>query len=251
MIDTHCHFNDEAFDNDLDDVIKRSNDNNVNKIIIVGFSNETNKKAIKIVNDYDCCYLAIGLHPEEANNVNDKDLIELEELIKSNKPVAIGECGLDYYWVKDNKEKQKWLFRKQIELSIKYDLPLIIHSRDAISDTLDVLKEYSNIRGVMHSYSGSYEMAKEFIKIGFYIGVGGVITFKNAKTLVNVVEQIELDKILLETDCPYLTPVPYRGKRNESSYIPFIAEKIAELKNVDKNEVSRITDNNSEALFKI
>lgn len=251
MIDTHCHFNDEAFDNDLDDVIKRANDNKVNKIIIVGFSNETNKKAIKIVNDYDCCYLAIGIHPEEANNVSDTDLMELEELIKSNKPVAIGECGLDYYWIKDNKEKQKWLFRKQIELSIKYKLPLIIHSRDAISDTLEVLKEYDNIRGVMHSYSGSYEMVKEFIKKGFYIGVGGVITFKNAKTLVNVVEQIDLDKILLETDCPYLTPVPYRGKRNESSYIPYIAEKIAEIKNVDKDEVSRITDNNVRALFKI
>lgn len=251
MIDTHCHFNDEAFDNDLDEVINKAIANKVEKIIIVGYSDKSNKRAIEITEKYDCCYLAIGLHPEVANEVDDNDISKLEELIKIHKPIAIGECGLDYYWVKDNKDKQKWLFRKQIELSKKYNLPLIIHSRDAIFDTLEVLKEYDGIKGVMHSYSGSAEMVNDFIKRGFYISVGGVVTFKNAKALVNVVEKTNLENILLETDCPYLTPVPFRGKRNESSYIPYIAEKIASIKSVSIEDVSNITDKNVKALFNI
>ena len=251
MIDTHCHFNDEAYFNDLDLVINKALDNDVKKLIIVGFDNQTIERAIKITNDYECCYLAIGYHPEVANDINEEDLIKLEELIIKNKPVAIGEIGLDYYWVKDNKDKQKWLFRKQIELAKKYNLPIIIHSRDAIADTLEIVKEFDGIKGVMHAYSGSLEMAKEFIKKGFYLGIGGVITFNNAKSLKEVVMNIDLSKILLETDCPYLTPVPFRGKRNESSYIPLIAKKIAEIKEISIEEVSNITDENVKTLFNI
>lgn len=251
MIDTHCHFNDEAYFNDLDLVINKALDNDVKKLIIVGFDNQTIERAIKITNDYECCYLAIGYHPEVANDINEEDLIKLEELIIKNKPVAIGEIGLDYYWVKDNKDKQKWLFRKQIELAKKYNLPIIIHSRDAIADTLEIVKEFDGIKGVMHAYSGSLEMAKEFIKKGFYLGIGGVITFNNAKVLKEVVMNIDLSKILLETDCPYLTPVPFRGKRNESSYIPLIAKKIAEIKEISIEEVSNITDENVKTLFNI
>ena len=251
MIDTHCHFNDEAYFNDLDLVINKALDNDVKKLIIVGFDNQTIERAIKITNDYECCYLAIGYHPEVANDINEEDLIKLEELIIKNKPVAIGEIGLDYYWVKDNKDKQKWLFRKQIELAKKYNLPIIIHSRDAIADTLEIVKEFDGIKGVMHAYSGSLEMAKEFIKKGFYLGIGGVITFNNAKSLKEVVMNIDLSKILLETDCPYLTPVPFRGKRNESSYIPLIAKKISEIKEISIEEVSNITDENVKTLFNI
>lgn len=251
MIDTHCHFNDEAYFNDLDLVINKALDNDVKKLIIVGFDNQTIERAIKITNDYECCYLAIGYHPEVANDINEEDLIKLEELIIKNKPVAIGEIGLDYYWVKDNKDKQKWLFRKQIELAKKYNLPIIIHSRDAIADTLEIVKEFDGIKGVMHAYSGSLEMAKEFIKKGFYLGIGGVITFNNAKSLKEVAMNIDLSKILLETDCPYLTPVPFRGKRNESSYIPLIAKKIAEIKEISIEEVSNITDENVKTLFNI
>lgn len=251
MIDTHCHFNDEAYFNDLDLVINKALDNDVKKLIIVGFDNQTIERAIKITNDYECCYLAIGYHPEVANDINEEDLIKLEQLIIKNKPVAIGEIGLDYYWVKDNKDKQKWLFRKQIELAKKYNLPIIIHSRDAIADTLEIVKEFDGIKGVMHAYSGSLEMAKEFIKKGFYLGIGGVITFNNAKSLKEVVMNIDLSKILLETDCPYLTPVPFRGKRNESSYIPLIAKKIAEIKEITIEEVSNITDENVKTLFNI
>lgn len=251
MIDTHCHFNDEAYFNDLDLVINKALENDVKKLIIVGFDNQTIERAIKITNDYECCYLAIGFHPEVANEINEKDLKGLEELIIKNKPIAIGEIGLDYYWVKDNKDKQKWLFRKQIELAQKYNLPIIIHSRDAISDTLEIVKEFDRIKGVMHAYSGSLEMAKEFIKKGFYLGIGGVVTFNNAKTLKEVVSNIDLSKMLLETDCPYLTPVPFRGKRNESSYIPLIAKKIAEIKEISMEEVSNITDENVKTLFNI
>lgn len=251
MIDTHCHFNDEAYFNDLDSVIKKALNNDVKKLIIVGFDNPTIERAIKITNDYECCYLAIGFHPEVANEINEEDLKELEKLIIKNKPIAIGEIGLDYYWVKDNKDKQKWLFRKQIELAKKYNLPIIIHSRDAISDTLEIVKEFEGVKGVMHAYSGSLEMAKEFIKRGFYLGIGGVVTFNNAKVLKEVVSNIDLSKILLETDCPYLTPVPFRGKRNESSYIPLIAKKISEIKEISIEEVSNITDENVKTLFNI
>lgn len=251
MIDTHCHFNDEAYFNDLDSVIKKALNNDVKKLIIVGFDNPTIERAIKITNDYECCYLAIGFHPEVANEIDEDDLKKLEELIIKNKPIAIGEIGLDYYWVKDNKDKQKWLFRKQIELAKKYNLPIIIHSRDAISDTLEIVKEFEGVKGVMHAYSGSLEMAKEFIKRGFYLGIGGVVTFNNAKVLKDVVSNIDISKILLETDCPYLTPVPFRGKRNESSYIPLIAKKISEIKEISIEEVSNITDENVKTLFNI
>lgn len=251
MIDTHCHFNSEDFEKDLDEVIKNAINNNVNKLIIVGFDKKTNDKALEISNKYSFCYPTCGIHPEEANNTTNEDFIALEERIKTGKYYAVGECGLDYYWISDNKERQKEIFRFQIELSIKYSLPLIIHLRDAFKDTLDILKEYPMAKGVMHGFSGSVESMNEFIKLGFYIALGGPVTFKNAVTPKEVAKAIPLDKLLLETDCPYLTPHPFRGKRNESAYVKIICEKIAELKELPFDVIDEATTNNAIKLFKL
>lgn len=251
-IDTHAHLFDDAFDDDREEVISRIVENNINKVIIVGFSKETNLKALALSAKHSFMYPTIGYHPSEANEINEDDLIILEEQIKNNKIYAIGECGLDYYWVKDNKEQQKWLFKAQIELSIKYNLPLVIHCRDAINDVYEILKEYKGkTRFVMHCYSGSFEMAKEFIKLGGYISLGGPVTFKNAVTPKEVALGISLDRLMVETDCPYLAPHPYRGKRNETSYVRLVIEQIASLLEREVTEVEEILDKNSMLFFNI
>lgn len=251
MIDTHCHFNTEQFENDLDNVINNAKNNGVIKLIVVGFDDDTNEKALKIADKYDFCYPTCGIHPEVVNEIDDKDFIKLEERIKTNRYVAIGECGLDYYWVTDNKEKQKEVFIKQIELSIKYHLPLVIHMREASQDMYDILKEYKDAFGVMHGFSGSVEMMDKFVKLGFYIALGGPVTFKNAIIPKEVAKKVPLDKLLLETDCPYLTPHPYRGKRNESAYIKLICEEIAKLKEVNYKIIEEASTNNAIKLFNL
>ena len=251
-IDTHAHLFDDAFNLDREEVINRIIESNINKVVIVGFSKETNLKALELASKYAFMYPIMGYHPSEANEIDDMDLVLLEQQINENKIYAIGECGLDYYWVKDNKEKQKWLFKKQIELSIKHDLPLVIHCRDAISDTYELLKEYKGkVRFVMHCYSGSLEMAKEFVKLGGYISLGGPVTFKNAVTPKEVATGIPLDRLMVETDCPYLAPHPYRGKRNETSYVKLVIECISTLLNRDFLEVEAILDNNSNLFFNL
>jgi len=209
---------------------------------------QSNKEVLDLIEKYDYVYGAIGFHPNDLNDIKDEDYIFLENNIKNNKIVAIGEIGLDYHYEDTNKKSQKEHFIRQLELAIKYDLPVIIHSRDSIQDTYDILKKYP-VRGVLHCYSGSLEMAKKFIKLGFLISVGGIVTFKNAKNIIEVIKGIDLSYILLETDCPYLTPEPYRNKKNEPMHIPIIANKIAEIKGVSVEVVKDVTTNNAIALF--
>ena len=251
MIDTHSHLFEDDFKDDIDNCIQRAKDNNIEKIILVGFSYTTNRQAQELAKKYDIFYPTAGVHPEEA----DKDYLdkfnELKEFIKNNKVYAIGECGLDYYWDITYKEEQKELLKLQCELAIELDLPIIIHMRDATKDTYDILKEYKGLRGVMHCYSGSYEMAKEFIKLGFYISLGGPVTFKNAKEPKIIAKEIPLDRLLIETDCPFLAPTPFRGKRNESSYVKYVCEEIANIRGISKEEVDLATTQNAKNLFKI
>lgn len=252
MIDTHSHLFEEEFENDIDQCVLRCKDNNINKVVLVGFSDETNLKAQKLSKKYDIFYPTAGVHPSEADANYLDTFNRLVEFIKNNKVYAIGECGLDYHWDITYKDQQKELFKLQIELAIKLDLPIIIHCRDAIADTYEILKEYKNkLKGVMHCYSGSYEMAQEFIKLGLYISLGGPVTFKNAKEPKRVAQNIDINKLLIETDCPFLAPVPYRGQRNESSYVLNVANEIAQLRQISLDELDNITTANAEYLFKI
>lgn len=252
MIDTHSHLFAEEFNNDLEECIQRCKNNGVNKLLLVGFCKETNRKAQMLYKNYDIFYPTAGMHPSEATDDYLDKLEDLYSFVENNKVYAIGECGLDYHYGKDNIDIQKKLFKAQVELSIKKDLPIIIHMRDATKDTYDILKEYAGkIKGVMHCYSGSLEMAYEFIKLGLHISLGGPVTFKNAKDPKLVAKSIPLDKLLIETDCPYMAPTPFRGKRNESSYVYLVLEEIARIREMDKEELEKILTSNSENLFKI
>ena len=200
--------------------------------------------------EYPFVYGAVGIHPDEAGTLTEEHMSEMERLLDLEKIVAVGEIGLDYYWDNESHDVQKKWFIRQLELAKKKDMPVIIHSREAAADTMEIMRGYaSGMRAVIHCYSYSVEMAREYVKMGYYIGIGGVVTFKNAKKLVNVVKEIPLTSIVLETDCPYLAPVPYRGKRNSSLYLPYVAEKIAEIKGVNIEEVVRQTEENSRMLY--
>lgn len=252
MIDTHSHLFDEAFTNDLEACIQRCYDNNVNKVILVGFSKQTNQQAIDFASKYPLFYPTAGLHPSEASIHWQEDMLYLADFIAKHKVYAIGECGLDYHYGKDDYELQKELFIAQIKLSIEQHLPLIIHMRDATQDTYDILKQFKGqAYGVMHCYSGSWEMAKEFMKLGFKISLGGPVTFKNAKESKIVAKEIDLSQLLIETDCPYLAPVPFRGTRNESSYVHYVCEEIARIKSMDAEIVAKQTEQNAIALFRL
>lgn len=252
MIDSHSHLFDKAFDEDREQAIQRAKENGVNKIVLVGFSHETNEKSFQMSLKDPIFYPTAGIHPSEASEKYKEDIVKLDNFISSHKVYALGECGLDYYWVKDNKEIQKELFIEQIKLAIKYRLPLIVHMRDASLDTFNILKEYKGqIKGVMHCYSGSYEMALEFIKIGFYISLGGPVTFKNAQVPKEVAKKIPLERLLIETDCPYLAPTPYRGKRNESAYVKNVLEEIANIRGLDIKTLEIILERNTNELFNL
>ena len=251
-IDTHAHIFDAQFDEDRIDVINRLIEAKIKKAVVVGFSKETNVLALNLAKEHAFLYPTAGLHPSEANEITESDILDLEKFINDNKVYAIGECGLDYYWVNDNKEKQKWLFTEQIKLAIKYDLPLIIHCRDAVADVYEILKEYKGkLRFVMHCYSGSSEMAVEFVKLGGMISLGGPVTFKNAKAPKEVAKIVPLDRLLIETDCPYLAPHPNRGKRNEPSYVCLVLNEIATLREIDSDELEEVLDQNSINFFKL
>lgn len=252
MIDTHCHFFSEEFNSDLDSCIERCKENNVNKIILVGFSYETNRLAQEYSKKYNIFYPTAGIHPEECNKDYLDQFNELKEFIKNNKVYAIGECGLDYHWSIEFKEEQKELFKLQCKLAIENDLPIIIHSRDANQDTFDIVKSFNGkLKGVMHCYGGSLELAKEYVKLGMYISLGGPLTFKNAKEPKRVAEGIDINNLLIETDSPFLAPDPFRGKRNESSYVKYVLEAMAKIKNLDIETVDEITTKNAELLFGI
>ena len=248
FIDTHCHIVSEYYD-DIDEVIKNAIDNGVLKIIINGYNMQSNREVLELVKKYDIVYGALGIQPEELYDYNDDSLKFIEEHINDEKIIAVGEIGLDYHYDTD-KKLQKELFKRQLEIAYKYNKPVIIHSRDCIQETYNILKE-SKVKGIMHCYSGSKEMALEFIKIGFLIGIGGVSTFKNAKNIVDVIKYIPLEYIILETDSPYLTPEPYRGKRNEPMYIPIVAKRVADIKGLDIKEIERTTTDNARRLFDI
>ena len=245
-IDTHCHLSLEDYD-DIDLVIKENRENNISKIIISGCTRDTIKETLDLIDKYSDVYATIGYHPSEADITNESDLIVLEEQIQNKKVVGIGEIGLDYHYGTDNKSKQIELFRKQMELAEKYNLPVVIHSRDATEDTINILKEYKVI-GDMHCFSGSIETARIYINMGYKLGIGGVVTFKNSN-LYKVIESVGLENIILETDSPYLTPEPYRGKKNSSKYIPYVAEKIANILGVSVEKVAKITTENASSLF--
>ena len=246
-IDNHCHIFSEYYE-DIDKVIKESKENNVDILILSGCSKKDIIEGLDLINKYKNVYMTIGFHPDEIDNVNDEDIVWLEKLVnENNKIVGIGEIGLDYYWIKDNKEKQIDLFEKQLKLAEKLKKPVVIHTRNATSDTLNIIKKYK-LTGIIHCFSGSVETAKEYIKYGFYIGIGGVITFKNTN-LKEVIKEIPIDKITLETDSPYLTPSPYRGKQNSPKYIPIIAEEIAKQKGLSTKDVEKITTSTSITLF--
>lgn len=247
MIDTHCHVFKEYY-SDIDKEILELREIGVEKIIVNGTDMASNLEVLELVKKYECVYGAIGFQPTELNGFKDEYFSWLECHVNDEKIVAIGEIGLDYHYDDTDRELQNFVFKKQLDIAIKYNKPVIIHSRDAIQDTYNILKEYK-IRGSIHCFSGSLEMAREFIKLGFCIGVGGVSTYKNAKNLINVIKNISLEYILLETDAPYLTPLPFRGKINSPKYIPIIAKKIGEIKGVDANLVAKITSESANRLF--
>lgn len=246
-IDIHCHLDKCYYDN-IDEVILNANNNGVNKLIFNGCNIDSNKEVLDLISKYDCVYGAIGFHPTELNDIKEEDYVFLEDNIKNNKIVAIGEIGLDYHYEDTDRELQKENFIRQLKIAKKYNLPVIVHSRDSIQDTYNILKEYP-VKGVLHCYSGSLEMAREFIKLGYFISVGGIVTFKNAKNIIEVIKDIDLSYIMLETDSPYLTPDPYRKNKNEPMYVPVIANKIAEIKGISVDMVRDVTTLNALGLF--
>ena len=246
-IDTHCHITSDDYD-DISLIIEKIKDSGINKIIVNGTDMKSNLEVLDLVKKYDIVYGALGFHPTELEDFQESSLLWLEEHINDEKIVALGEVGLDYHYENTDKNIQNIVFKKQLEIAEKYNKPVIIHSRDASQDTLDILRSYK-LKGSLHCFSGSLEMANEYIKLGYLIGVGGVVTFKNAKNIVNVIKNIDLEYILLETDSPYLTPEPYRKYKNDSSYIPVIASKIADIKGLDVSVIEKSTSDNAIRLF--
>ena len=245
-IDTHAHILSSEFEEDFEDVLKRAKDNHVDEIMIITLSNEVTKKAMAFAEtDPSRYYVAAGIFPTDTENTSEEYWSEFEELVKDPRVTCIGEIGLDYYWQKEERqhEIQKEAFIRQIEIAKRVEKPFLVHSRDAIQDTYDIMKEH-HYRGLMHCYSSSKEMAIEFTKLGYYIALGGVLTFKNAKQAVEVCEAIDENYLLSETDCPYMSPVPHRGERNEPSNIPFIVEKMAEVRNTSVEHIANCIENN-------
>lgn len=250
IFDTHSHYDDEKFNPDREELLKGLQGQGVSFVVSCGCDLQSTEFNKELADKYDFLYFAAGFHPENLEGVTDSDIDKIEEIAKNEKCVAIGEIGLDYYWMSSSKDIQKEYFTKQIELAKKLDLPIIVHDRDAHGDTLDILKA-TKPKGVVHCFSGSKEMAKEIIKLGMYIGLNGVATFKNARKSLEVVKEIPIERLVLETDCPYLAPEPHRGKRNDSSYIPFIAERIGEELSLSAQEVLDITSENAKRLYNL
>ena len=247
FIDTHCHISKEYFD-DIPNLIDKIVKSGVNKVIVNGCDMNSNLEVLELVEKYDIVYGALGFHPTELDDFSDEQLIWLEKNINNKKIVAIGEIGLDYHYDNTDKVKQKEVFEKQLQIASKYHKPVIVHSRDAINDTYNIISKY-NVVGSLHCFSSSKEMAERFIKLGFYIGIGGVCTYKNAKEIKEVIKAIDLEYIILETDTPYLSPEPVRKEKNTPCNIPIIASYIASLKDVDLSIVSKVTSANASRLF--
>ncbi|WP_190972218.1 TatD family hydrolase [Clostridium sp. HV4-5-A1G] len=252
IFDAHSHYDDKEFDEDRDQVIKELKDHDIVGVLNCGSSIEGSRFSVKLTKKYDIFYAAVGIHPEYAYKFNDDTIKELRELAKNKKVRAIGEIGLDYYYRENpSRDVQKAVFIRQMELARELNLPVIIHDREAHEDTLNIIKQFKDVIGEIHCFSGSVEFARECLKSGYYIGFTGVVTFKNAKKVINVAREVPVDRILVETDCPYMTPVPFRGKRNRSEYIQFIMSKIAEIKELEIEEISKITISNTKHLLNL
>ena len=248
IIDTHAHYDDRQFESDFEQLIDEMRQNGVEKIITCGVTLENSEKVLQMCEKCDILYAAVGVYPHETHK-QPFDAEKLEQLAKHKKCVAIGEIGLDYFYDDSPVDTQIEVLKSQIEVANELNLPITFHDRDAHQDSLEILKKYKP-KGVVHCYSGSVEMAKEIVKIGMSLGIGGVLTFKNARVLPDVVKEIPLEKLVLETDAPYMAPVPYRGKRNRSDYIIHIAERIAKIKGISVEEVLKATNNNAKEIFK-
>lgn len=253
IFDTHAHYDDEAFDDDREALLGQMKEAGIDFIVNIGANMATSRNTVALCEKYPFIYGAVGVHPSDSLEINDETLKELKELAAKDKIVAIGEIGLDYYWPEPSRKVQKPALEAQIALAKEVNLPIVVHSRDAAKDTADMLSALhaGDCGGVIHCFSYGKEMARDFLNMGFYIGVGGVVTFKNAKKLKEAVEYTPMDCILLETDCPYLAPTPYRGKRNSSLYLPHVAEEIAAIKGISYEEVLRITMENAKKMYRI
>ena len=253
IFETHAHYDDKAFYEDREKLLEIMHAHGIGKIINVGASLQGVRDTVALSEKYPFVYGAVGIHPDDVGNLTEEDMKELRSYCDRDKVIAIGEIGLDYYWDKENHETQKKWFVRQMDLAKETGLPIIVHSRDAAKDTLDIMKaeRADHLRGVIHCYSYSKEHAREYMNMGYYLGVGGVVTFKNGKRLKEVVEYAPLDYLLLETDAPYLAPEPYRGKRNCSVYLTYVAQTIAQIKGVSYETVVETTRKNAEKLFKI
>jgi TatD DNase family protein len=249
--DTHAHYDDKAFDADRETLLGALPDSGVTLVIDPGCDVSSSEKALALAARFPHVYAAVGIHPEELGGMAEGDFERIEALCRAEKCVAIGEIGLDYYWDASRKEEQKALFNRQIELALRNDLPVIIHDREAHGDCLEIVRQYPALRGVFHCYSGSAEMAQELLRRGWYLGFDGPITYKNARKALEVLEICPLERILIETDSPYMAPEPVRGRRNEPANVRFICEKIAELRGLDAEELARITTENALRVYRV
>ena len=251
LLDSHAHYNDEKFDVDRDNIIKEAYSSGITTIINAGYSLESSKKAIEIANQYEFMYATVGISPNDIENLKESYIKDIEELAKNHKVVAIGEIGLDYYWNKDNKEEQKKVFMEQIQLANKLNLPIVIHTREAVMDTIDILKNKVECikKGVFHCCPLNVELVKEALKLGFYISFAGPVTFKNSKNAAEIINLVPIEKILIETDSPYLSPEPVRGTRNDSRNVKYIAQKIADIKELTVEEIAKQTYKNAQKIF--
>ena len=252
IFESHAHYDSQQFDEDRDELLKSMPENGVGTIINSGANWDSVTEVVELAQKYPYVYAAVGMHPDEVGDLNEERFAYLKSQCQKDKVVAVGEIGLDYYWDNESHDVQKKWFIKQLDLARELDLPVIIHSRDAAADTLEIMKEHGQgLRGVIHCFSYSIELAREYVKMGYHIGIGGVVTFKNGRKLKEIAAEIPLERILLETDCPYLAPVPFRGKRNDSHYISYVAQEIAELKGISYEEVVAQTEKNGKELFQV
>ncbi len=251
IFESHAHYDDTAFDTDRQELLNQCQAQGIETIVNVSASLNSVKSTLALAEKYPFLYAAVGIHPDEVGELNEAAFTWLREQCRHPKAVAVGEIGLDYYWDKEKHELQKYWFQRQMELAKDLKLPIIVHSRDAAADTLEAVRAAHSpkLRGVIHCFSYGPELAREYLDMGYYIGIGGVVTFKNAKKLKEVVKIVPMERILLETDCPYLAPEPNRGKRNSSLNLPYVAEAIGQLKGIDTEEVIRITNENAKALY--
>lgn len=253
IFDTHAHYDDKQYDADRMAVLDGLRSAGVDRVVNISNGWKDLQATLALIEQVPWMYGTVGIHPCEIKDLSEERIEEMRLLCHEDKVVAVGEIGLDYYWMNDPKEEQQRWFVRQLTLAKEEGLPVVIHSRDAAQDTFDIMKrEHAGTTGgVIHCYSGSVEMAREYVKLGYYLGIGGVVTFKNSKTLKRVAAEIPLEHLVLETDCPYLSPVPYRGKRNSSAYLPYVVEEIARLRGISTEEVEEVTYENAMKLYRL